>query len=282
MKTVLITGCSRPAGFGQLTARHFAQKGFKVFAGLRRRERADSLLHWASEHGFALQTIELDVNKPSQNRAAIQQIRETEGRLDVLVNNAGMSSFGALESLKDEHIRHTMETNFFSAVDLTRAALPLMRERQTGRIIFVSSLAGVIGIPGESIYCASKYALEGMAQALALELRRFGIDVSTVRPAFFSTGMSNENTDASDFYDDLEVYRAFNEQVIRSTSDGEAEGEDPALVAETIYQAATSETPKPHWLPGEAAPALSAARKQADDSDWQAFTMQELGMSEWF
>ncbi len=282
MKNVLITGCSRPTGFGQLTAKQFAENGFKVYAGLRQRERADALVQWARDNGFELETLELDVTDSAQNRSAVATILESDGRLDVLVNNVGVSSFGALETLRDDHIRHTMETNFFSALDLTRAVLPAMREQGGGRVIFLSSLAGVMGVPGEAVYCASKYAIEGLAQALALEVRRFGIEVSTVRPGFFNTGMSGENTDTSSFFDDVEAYQDFNELVTHATAEGESEGEEPAIVAQTIFEAATSPAPKPHWLPGEMAPALVAARREMSDADWQGFTMEQLAMGEWF
>ena len=139
-----------------------------------------------------------------------------------------------------------------------------------------------MGVPGESVYCASKFAIEGLAQALALEVRRFGIEVSTVRPGFFNTGMSGENTDASTFFSDLDAYRSFNERVISSTAEGETAGEDPEIVAHTLFEAATTPTPQPHWLPGEMAPALAAVRRDMPDQEWQAFTMQQLAMEDWF
>ena len=102
MKNVLITGCSRATGFGQLTARYFAENGFKVYAGLRGRERAGALVTWAHSEGLALETLELDVTDPAQNRAAVAAIVEQDGGLDVLINNVGVSSFGALESLHED------------------------------------------------------------------------------------------------------------------------------------------------------------------------------------
>ncbi len=281
MATVLITGCSRPTGFGQLTAKAFAAEGHTVFATMRGAERGENLIAWAREAGHDLTVLEHNVNDPISNRTVVSEIIKRSGRLDVLVNNVGMSSFGALETLHDAHIRETMETNFFSAVDLTRAALPEMRKQQGGRILFVTSIAGVTGIPGESVYCASKFALEGLAESLAFEVERFGIHVSTIRPAFFNTGMSMHNTDASGFYDTGTPYDAFNERVVASTSEGEVAGEDPKIVAATIVEAATTASPKLRWEPGQSAPEIKAARAGMSDEEWRAYVMDELGLSDW-
>lgn len=281
MKSVLITGCSRPTGFGQLTAKTFARHGHSVFASMRRAERGADLLSWARSEALTLQVLEHDVTQSEQNRRVIEHIVGATGRLDVLVNNVGMSSFGALETLRPAHIRHVMETNFFSAVDMTRAALPVMRESGGGRILFVSSMAGVTGIPGESIYCASKFALEGLAEALAMEVQRFGIHISTIRPAFFNTGMSMDNTDASAFFDMGTAYDAFNEAVVASTAQGEVDGEHPQIVADTIFEAAMTDTPRLRWEPGLAAPEILTARREMPDEAWRGYVMSELGMSDW-
>jgi NAD(P)-dependent dehydrogenase (short-subunit alcohol dehydrogenase family) len=281
MPTILITGCSRNTGFGQLTAKASAEAGFDVFATMRNASRGKELADWADQNGHSLTVLEHDVCQPASNRNAVRQVVEQKGSLDVIVNNVGMSSFGALETLHEDHIRQTMETNFFSAVDMTRAALPIMRGQLGGRIIFVSSMAGVTGIPGESIYCASKFALEGMAEALAMEVERFGINISTIRPAFFNTGMSMHNTDASSFFERGTAYDAFNEQVVASTSEGEVAGENPQLVAEMILKAATTSEPKLRWEPGESAPQVLAARQSMSDEEWRRYVMTELGMSDW-
>lgn len=282
MPTAIITGCSRPTGFGQLTAKTLARAGFDVFATMRRAsERRASLDAWAMQEDVSLTVLEHDVLDPIQNRGVVKEVCAITGSVDVLVNNVGMSSFGALETLLDDHIRKVMETNFFTAVDMTRAAIPVMRTQSSGRVIFVSSMAGVTGIPGESIYCASKFALEGLAEALAMETARFGVSVSCVRPAFFNTGMSMHNTDASTFFVRGTPYDAFNAQVVASTSQGEVAGEDPQLVADTILEAATSQQPKLRYEPGVSAPEVLAGRRAMNDEDWRAFVMAELGMSDW-
>ncbi len=282
MPTAIITGCSRPTGFGQLTAKTLARDGFDVFATMRRAsERRADLDAWAMQEDVSLTVLEHNVLDSEQNRSVVNEVKAMTGRVDVLVNNVGMSSFGALETLYEGHIRQVMETNFFSAADMTRAALPVMREQQSGRIIFVSSMAGVTGIPGESVYCASKFALEGLAEALAMETASFGISVSTIRPAFFNTGMSMHNTDASTFFSRGTPYDAFNDLVVASTSEGEVAGEDPQLVADTILEAAITDTPKLRYEPGVSAPEVLAGRRSMNDEDWRSFVMSELGMADW-
>jgi len=281
MPTALVTGCSRETGFGQITAKALAKAGFDVFATMRNAARGAALEAWARDHNVRLEVIEHDVLDPAQNRDAVAHAISRTGTLDVLVNNVGMSSFGALETLHDDHIRQTMETNFFSAVDMTRTALPAMRNQGSGRVLFVTSMAGVTGIPGESIYCASKFALEGLAESLAMEVARFGIQVSTIRPAFFNTGMSMHNTDASSFFTRGTAYDAFNDGVVASTAEGEVAGEDPQLVADMIVEAARTPTPRLRWEPGRSAPEIKAARAAMSDEDWRDYVMSELGMEDW-
>ena len=281
MPTALITGCSRETGFGQITAKTLAKAGFDVVATMRNAERGAPLTQWARDHNVRLDVMEHDVLDPAQNRRVVEQTLTNTGSLDVLVNNVGMSSFGALETLHDDHIRQTMETNFFSAVDMTRAALPTIRKQGAGRVFFVTSMAGVTGIPGESIYCASKFALEGMAESLAMEVARFGIHVSTIRPAFFNTGMSMHNTDASSFFERGNAYDGFNDAVVASTAEGEVAGEDPQLVADMVLEAATTTAPKLRWNPGQSAPEVAAARASMSDEDWRTYVMAELGMTDW-
>lgn len=281
MPTAIITGCSRETGFGQLTAKTFAKAGFQTYATLRRAERAEELKAWAGKESVDLTTLEHDVTDPQQNRNVAEAVRARSGRIDVLVNNVGMSSFGALETLHDRHIREVMETNFFSAVDMTRAVLPAMRAQGGGRILFVTSIAGMTGVPGETVYCASKFALEGLTEALAMEVARFGIEVSTIRPAFFNTGMSAHNTDAVSFYERNPAYDQFNERVVGSTSQGELDGEEPQIVADTILEAATTAEPRLRWQPGQSAPEIVAVRRTLGDEEWRNFVMAELGLEDW-
>ena len=280
MSVVMITGCSRPTGFGQLTALAFARAGHQVYATMRKPERGAVLEKQAAAEGLALHVIEQDVTDPASNRRAVEAVLERSGRLDVLVNNAAVSAFGALETVSDEKYRSVLETNFFGSVDATRAALPAMREQGGGRIIFVTSLAGCIGLPGETAYAASKFAVEGMAEGLSYEVKRFGIDVSIVAPSFFNTGMS-ASTDVEGHYEKGTPYDAFNEQIVASTTDGENAGEDPELVADMILEAATTEEPRLRWWPGDQGPQLAAARRAMSDAEWLPMLTGEMKLDWW-
>ncbi len=280
MAIVMITGCSRPSGFGQRTARAFANAGHTVYATMRKPERGEPLERDAGAEGLSISVIEQDVTDPGSNRRAVEAVLERSGRIDVLVNNAAIGGFGAVESVSDEKFREVFETNFFGAVDATRAVLPAMREQGTGRVVFVTSLAGCIGLPGEASYSASKFALEGLAEALSYEVKRFGVDVSIVAPAFFDTGMS-ANTDTTGQYEAGTAYDRFNEHIAKATVEGENEGEDPELVAAMIVEAATTSEPKLRWWPGEQGPGLAAARRAMDDAEWQPMLISEMGLGWW-
>ena len=280
MAVVMITGCSRPTGFGQRSALAFAKAGHEVYATMRKPERGAGLEKQAAADGLALHVIEQDVTDPESNRRAVAEVLERSGRIDVLVNNAAISAFGALETVSDEKYRSVLETNFFGSVDATRAVLPAMREQGSGRILFVTSLAGCIGLPGETAYSASKFAVEGMAEGLSYEVKRFGIDVSIVAPSFFNTGMSAD-TNIEAHYEKGTPYDAFNEHIVASTTEGENAGEDPELVAAMILEAATTEEARLRWWPGEPGPGLAAARRQMTDAQWQPMLTGEMKLAWW-
>ena len=280
MAVVMITGCSRPTGFGQRSALAFSKAGHEVYATMRRPERGASLEKQAAAEGLPLHVIEQDVTDPTSNRRAVEIVLEGSGRIDVLVNNAAVSAFGALETVSDEKYRSVLETNFFGSVDATRAVLPAMRKQESGRVIFVTSLAGCIGLPGETAYSASKFAVEGMAEGLSYEVKRFGIEVSIVAPSFFDTGMS-ASTDVEGHYQKGTAYDAFNEHIVASTTEGENAGEDPELVAEMILEAATTEKPRLRWWPGEQGPGLATARRQMTDEQWLPMLTSEMKLDWW-
>ena len=280
MSVVLITGCSRPTGFGQLTALAFAKAGHEVYASMRKAERGAAFEKESAANGLKIRVIEQDINDPASNRRVVKEIIERSGRLDVLVNNAAVSAFGALETVSDEKYRSVLETNFFGAVDATRAALPGMREQGSGHVVFVTSLAGCIGLPGETAYTASKFAIEGMAEGLSYEVKRFGVNVSIVAPSFFNTGMS-ASTNTEGHHETGTPYDAFNEHIAAATIAGENDGEDPELVAAMIVEAATTEEPKLRWWPGEHGPAVSAARRAMSDADWQPMIVADMKLGWW-
>jgi NAD(P)-dependent dehydrogenase (short-subunit alcohol dehydrogenase family) len=181
-KRWLITGAS--SGFGLELARAALARGDTVVGTLRQRAQADSFEKLAPGRSHA---VLLDVTRADDIGPAVQQAVQRAGGIDVLVNNAGYGLFGAVEEVSDAEARHVMETNFFGALNVTRALLPQLREQRSGHIFNISSVAGVVGFPGCGYYAASKFALEGASEALAGELAPFGVRVTIVEPGGFRT-----------------------------------------------------------------------------------------------
>jgi NAD(P)-dependent dehydrogenase (short-subunit alcohol dehydrogenase family) len=181
----LITGVS--SGFGLELARAALARGDTVVGTLRQRAQADRFEQLAPGRAHA---VLLDVTRIGDVEPAVQQAILRAGHIDVLVNNAGYGLFGAVEEISDAEARDVMDTNFFGALAVIRAVLPHFRERRAGHIFNVASVAGVIGFPGCGLYSASKFALEGMTEALAIELAPFGIRVTIVEPGGFRTNFS--------------------------------------------------------------------------------------------
>jgi NAD(P)-dependent dehydrogenase (short-subunit alcohol dehydrogenase family) len=183
-RTVLITGATR--GIGRVTALHLVQAGFRVFAAGRTEEALSAL---ARESGGAIEPVCMDVtDEASIARGRDEVDRRTDGYgLDALVNNAGYGQGGPLELVSDREIRAQYETNVFGLLNVTRAFLPRMRERRSGRVVNVGSIAGHVSLPFLGAYASTKHALEGLSDALRLELRPFGVHVVLVKPGAINT-----------------------------------------------------------------------------------------------
>ena len=197
--TWFITGAS--SGFGTAFARHAIEQGYNVVATARSPAKLSELVASAPDRVFAQA---LDVVVPGDAERAVAAARARFGRIDVLINNAGYGIVGALEETPEEDFRAQMETNFFGAVAVTRAVLPIMRQQASGAIVNMSSLGGQLSFGGFSAYSASKFALEGMSEALAQEVASFGIKVMIVEPGAFRTGFA---ADALKHMPVMEAYR---------------------------------------------------------------------------
>jgi short-subunit dehydrogenase len=181
-KTIFITGASR--GFGKLWAKALLQRGDNVVATARDLSALDELV---SEFGNQILPLQLDVTDRAAGIAAIETARQHFGGIDVLVNNAGYGLFGTIEEGSEAEARQQMETNFFGLLWLTQAVLPVMRAQGHGHIIQLSSALGLISVPTLGLYSASKFAVEGLSEALAAEVKGFGINVTLVEPNQFAT-----------------------------------------------------------------------------------------------
>jgi NAD(P)-dependent dehydrogenase (short-subunit alcohol dehydrogenase family) len=188
MPTVLITGTS--TGIGRVTAEVLAQRGWHVFASMRDLQKRDKLEAALKKSDLKdrVEFVQLDLNDAASIEAAVASVlARTGGTLDAVVQNAGVSAAGAFEDLPGTEIRRVMETNFFGVLELTRALLPIFRAKRDGRIVLVSSEAAFMGQPTNSIYCASKWALEGWAESLAYDVEPFGIKVILIEPGPYRT-----------------------------------------------------------------------------------------------
>ena len=186
---VLITGCR--SGFGLLTAVHAARRGHTVYAGLRDLSTADALK--GATEGLTVHPVQLDVTSAEERERVVQAIIEREGRLDGLVNNAGIALGGFLEEVSEDEFRQVFEVNLFGLWALTKRVAPHMRKQASGVIINLSSISGRVAFPGLGVYAASKFALEGMSEAWRHELRPFGVRVVLVEPASYKTDIFGRN-----------------------------------------------------------------------------------------
>jgi NAD(P)-dependent dehydrogenase (short-subunit alcohol dehydrogenase family) len=242
----LVTGVS--SGIGWATAELLAQHGFRVFGTMRRPgENAPS----------GVEVLPLDVREDASVQSCVDRVLAAAGRLDLLVNNAGVALYGALEEVSTEQARAVFETNFFGVLRMTQAALPLMREQGRGRIVNVGSVAGFLPIPFEGIYSASKHALEGYSETLGLEVRRFGLHVSVIEPSFIRTNI-DRNTAMADRL--LAAYDDQRQRAIEALRRSIETGNPPTMVARAVLSAATSPKPRRRYLVGHDARILRSLR----------------------
>jgi NAD(P)-dependent dehydrogenase (short-subunit alcohol dehydrogenase family) len=239
-RTWFITGSS--AGFGQAIAAAALDAGDNVVATARRPQTLDSLVSQAPERTLALA---LDVTDGSQIDAAVTAATERFGGIDVLVNNAGLASVGAVEELENDALRQLMDVMFFSTVALVQAVLPGMRQRRHGTIVQISSMGGQVSMPGFGAYCAAKFALEGLSDALAAEVAPHGVNVLIVEPGAFATSFgaarSQMSPDSGHYDETVGPQRA-----AVASMDGSQPG-DPAKAAAAILEALNMSSP-PHRL----------------------------------
>jgi NAD(P)-dependent dehydrogenase (short-subunit alcohol dehydrogenase family) len=263
----LITGSS--SGFGHQLAQSALDHGDHVVATARD-PRALSDLVDAAPHGRAL-AVALDVTDPDQRAAAIAAAVDRFGRLDVLVNNAGFGSVGAVEEIQFDELRPLMETMFFGPLALTQAVLPHMRSQRSGAVVQISSMGGQVTMPGFGAYCASKFALEAISESLAAEVRPFGIRVLIVEPGAFATGFGGARMQRSPRLGDVYAEAVGPTRAAVDGMDGSQPG-DPAKAAAAIIRALEDRAAPLHLALGDdAVEAIRAAQdaRRADLEAWE-------------
>ncbi|MEX1254672.1 MAG: SDR family oxidoreductase [Dehalococcoidia bacterium] len=268
MAITLITGTS--TGIGLATALHFARKGHDVYATMRNPASGSGALKDAAQaEGLTINVSQLDVDDPASIDRAVRDVLADAGRIDVLVNNAGIGDLGVVEKTNDDIAKAIFETNFFGPLRLIRAVLPGMRERQSGAIVNVSSVAGQISGAGMSLYSATKHAIEALSLSLAVEVTQFGIRVAVIEPGFIATPIIGKAvavipTDDDSPYADLE------RRLLTLYSQAMQIGADPSIVAEVIEHAATTSEPKFRYPVGVDATAFIEGRRRMTDEEFIA------------
>jgi len=265
-KTIFITGSS--TGLGRATAQLFAHKGWRVFATMRQPEHEREL---AALPGVTL--LPLDVTRPEQVEATARRALEL-GSVDVVFNNAGYGLAGPLEGTSDAQIVQEIETNLLGVIRTTRAFIPHFRERRAGLFIATTSIGGSVTFPFNSVYHATKWAVEGWSESLAFELAPFGIGVKTVAPGGIKTDFAGRSLV-------LTQHPAYEAQVARALAvfadPGRAlEYSTAEQIAEVVYQAATDGSSQLRYYAGADAQALIAKRKAAGDEVFRAAIAEQF------
>lgn len=267
-KAVLITGCS--TGIGRATAERLAGKGWTVYATARKAGDIEDL------KAKGCKTLALDVTEEESMKKAVDAVVEAEGAVGVLVNNAGYSQSGAVETLPMDSIRRQFETNVFGLIRMCQLALPSMRAQGSGRIVNISSMGGKIVFPGGGIYHATKFSVEALSDALRFEVAGFGVQVVVIEPGLITTefgGTASASVGETDAHTDG-PYGDFNRTVAAASVSAYEQGPlrrlggPPEAVAKKIETAIASRSPRPRYKVTPSATLLIANRRLLGDRLW--------------
>jgi NAD(P)-dependent dehydrogenase (short-subunit alcohol dehydrogenase family) len=262
MAVILITGCS--TGIGQEAALHMARKGHKVYAAARSPDTADELHEKIAAERLDIGVVKLDLVDPDSIAAAVDLIMERSGRIDALVNNAGIGGGRAVEETPLAEVREIFETNYFGNVSVLRAVTPIMRKQRSGRIVNVGSLAGRVVMGCHAHYSASKWAMEGLSEALAFEMAEFNVRVAIIQPGVVLTPIWEKGS----LPEDPSPYEKSLQRLGRFFEFGLSRPAMPEDVALAIADAIESDQPHFRYPVGPDAEETIAARARVTDDEW--------------
>ncbi len=248
-KIILITGIS--SGFGKHTAKLLADEGHIVYGTVRKETLTDAKVH----------QLRMDLTDIESIRKAVAEILEKEGKIDVLINNAGMHSGGPIETSSIENIKLQMDTNFLGMVYMTREVLPIMRKQGGGKIINFSSIGGLMGLPFQAFYSAGKFAIEGFSEALRMEVKQFNIKVILINPGDFHT---NNSMNRRNYLATTGTNDPYQEQFVKTLAvieKDEANGWKPEVLARKIVKIVECKNPRQRYIIASFEQKLAAALK---------------------
>ncbi len=266
MTISVVTGAN--SGIGRATAIHLAQQGHAVYGTVRSVDKAGKLQAMAADAGVDINLVELDVAEDQSVRDGFARILdETNGVVDVLVNNAGVGSNGVAEECTPATYLDVMNVNLCGAVRCLQQVVPGMRERRSGNIVNITSIAGRIAAIAQSPYVASKWAFEGLSEGLAQELAPFGIRVVIIEPGVTKSAIFAKSTEAPN---GSGAYDAHYRRMFQFYATGYPQATDPFEVGRVIHHAVTTDTPKLRYAVSWAGPGFIAAREAMSDEEWVA------------
>ena len=269
-KVWFITGCS--TGFGRELALYALQQGYNVVVTARKVADIKDIVE-GKENSLAL---ELDVTKPDEIKSAVSKAIKAFGNIDVLVNNAGIGYFGAIEESEDEAIRKMFEINFFGLAKMIQETLPIMRKQRSGHIINIASIGGLVGYPAVGFYNATKFAVDGLSESLFKEVSHLGIKVTIICPSGFRTDWAGRSAENSPIViEDYAESAGANKINIRNYS-GNQPG-DPKLAAIAIVKAVESQNPPLRLLLGQAALKSGRTKLELLKNDFDAWEATTVG-----
>lgn len=270
-KVIVLTGAS--SGIGKSAVFEFLQKGHKVYACARRVEHMTDIV----EFGASIHPV--DITKPEQVEDFIQTVIREEGKIDVLINNAGFGLYGAVEDITLEQARYQYEVNIFGLAHITKCVLPHMRANRSGRIINISSVGGKVYTPLGAWYHSTKHALEGWSDCLRIEVKQFGIDVVLIEPGIIKTDFGNIMADSIGRTSGEGAYASLAEKMIKLTRDSynsKGRGSDPIVVGRTIVKAALNRRPKTRYAVGHIAKLALFGRRILSDRLMDKILLSQL------
>jgi short-subunit dehydrogenase len=262
-KVILITGIS--SGFGKQTAKLLAGNGHIVYGTVRKESGSDDRIHY----------LKMDLTNPDSIKKTVSIVLENEGRIDILINNAGMHTGGPIETSPIENIKLQMDTNFLGMVHITREVLPIMRKQGAGTIVNLSSIGGLMGLPFQAFYSAGKFAIEGFSEALRMEVKQFNIKIVLINPGDFHTSnsMNRRNFLAPTGIDD--PYQKQFEKTLAAIEKDEANGWNPEILARKIVKIVECKNPRQRYIIASFEQKLAVAVKYILPGKWFRMILED-------